>query len=64
MAKLKPGPPSKFTQELADQICDLMVEGHDLVESCDILNTQSKQNLLIFRIRILFSLIKICLWQM
>jgi hypothetical protein len=37
MAKLKPGPPSKFTQELADQICDLMVEGHDLVESCDIL---------------------------
>ncbi len=45
---------------------NLCYTGHTgaLCESCDILNTQSKQNLLIFRIRILFSLIKICLWQM
>jgi hypothetical protein len=35
--KMKPGPPSKFNQQLADQICDLMVDGNDLVEVCDIL---------------------------
>jgi len=33
----KSGPKSKFTQEIADQICDLMVAGSDLVEACEIL---------------------------
>jgi hypothetical protein len=31
------GRPSKYTPELADQICETMVAGHDLVETCDIL---------------------------
>ena len=33
----KPGPKSKFTQQIADQICDLMVAGSDMVEACEIL---------------------------
>jgi len=33
----KAGRPSKFTQELADQICDLMIAGSDLVDACEAL---------------------------
>lgn len=35
--KLKRGPPSKFTEEIGDQICDLMVNGHDMLDACEIL---------------------------
>ena len=37
MPKFKSGPPSKFTQEIADEICDLMILGHDMLDVCDIL---------------------------
>jgi hypothetical protein len=33
----KAGRPSKFTQEIADQICDLMIAGSDLVDVCETL---------------------------
>ena len=33
----KVGRPSKFTQEIADQICDLMIAGSDLVDACEAL---------------------------
>ena len=34
---VKRGPPNKFSQEIADQICDLMVAGSDMIEACDVL---------------------------
>jgi hypothetical protein len=33
----KVGRPSKFTQEIADQICDLMAAGSDMIDACDTL---------------------------
>jgi hypothetical protein len=34
---VKRGPPNKFSQEIADQICDLMAAGSDMIEACDTL---------------------------
>ena len=34
---VKRGPPNKFSQEIADQICDLMIAGSDMVDACEAL---------------------------
>ena len=37
IAMIKRGPPNKFSQEIADQICDLMIAGSDMVDACEAL---------------------------